>query len=642
MERLSQRPKSIEEIAEAKTAWKELAEEKGNKRNEYKECEDLKRLLLSVAGSSVSVVDITQRLAALPAAWENFEISMDAFDDMMEEERKEIMGRVDDEIIQVNQNIEKFASRWQALKPTEVQDWSEKGIEQVFQQLEEWKARLAEVSKEAERLVTNCESFGMPTPKFDTLPALEEDVKSVEENWLKMKDYQAQRNELAEQDWIGFRTHLYDLQDFADKWMAETKGQTKDAVAMRIKTEADEIRKAMPGLKFCRGDPFKDEHWSQCFRKLGIPKDVRLSNLKVGHFLDVLPAVANNVKFLKDLQSRAQGEFTIREALQELMAWSETAEFSLFEHNSEATGRKTMLIKDWKELFAEVGDNQSLLQSLKESQYFRAFADTATQFEKRLATLDQASQTLNSIQRKWVYLEPIFGRGALPEKRQQERFNFVDTEFRDVMGQVERDPRIFSLADEALFPNLVERLNRALDQLERCQKALSKFLEEKRSKMPRFYFIGDDDLLEILGQAKNPLVIQAHLKKLFQGVHRVKFSEDNKSIIAMCSVAGEEVPLSQPVSVDDEVETWLNALAKEMCTTLQKLLVQCVKSHDERAMEIFPSQILCLAEQISFNEQVEGALARGGGAALQQVREHLAAQLQGCVPIVLHLCGVVC
>lgn len=42
-------------------------------------------------------------------------------------------------------------------------------------------------------------------------------------------------------------------------------------------------------------------------------------------------------------------------------------------------------------------------------------------------------------------------------------------------------------------------------------------LQEKRSAFPRFYFIGDDDLLEILGQATNPTVIQSHLKKLFGG-----------------------------------------------------------------------------------------------------------------------------
>jgi dynein heavy chain 2 len=37
----------------------------------------------------------------------------------------------------------------------------------------------------------------------------------------------------------------------------------------------------------------------------------------------------------------------------------------------------------------------------------------------------------------------------------------------------------------------------------------------------RFYFLGDDDLLEILGQSKNPTVIQSHLKKLFAGIHKV-------------------------------------------------------------------------------------------------------------------------
>jgi dynein heavy chain 2 len=59
------------------------------------------------------------------------------------------------------------------------------------------------------------------------------------------------------------------------------------------------------------------------------------------------------------------------------------------------------------------------------------------------------------------------------------------------------------------------------EQLERCQRALSALLEEKRGRMPRFYFLGDDDLLEVLGQAREPSVMQAHLKKLFAGIHRV-------------------------------------------------------------------------------------------------------------------------
>lgn len=44
--------------------------------------------------------------------------------------------------------------------------------------------------------------------------------------------------------------------------------------------------------------------------------------------------------------------------------------------------------------------------------------------------MDEYLHNLNQIQRKWVYLEPIFGRGALP--KEQGRFKRVDDDFRFV------------------------------------------------------------------------------------------------------------------------------------------------------------------------------------------------------------------
>lgn len=49
--------------------------------------------------------------------------------------------------------------------------------------------------------------------------------------------------------------------------------------------------------------------------------------------------------------------------------------------------------------------------------------DEAGVWEHRLAVLAEGLQTLNTIQRKWVYLEPIFARGALPNE--QPRFRRV-------------------------------------------------------------------------------------------------------------------------------------------------------------------------------------------------------------------------
>lgn len=79
-------------------------------------------------------------------------------------------------------------------------------------------------------------------------------------------------------------------------------------------------------------------------------------------------------------------------------------------------------------------------------------------------------------------------------------------------------------------------------------------LQEKRTLFPRFYFIGDDDLLEILGQSMNPQVIQSHLKKLFAGIHSVEFDKGFKQILAMKSLEGEVVVLQKPIAMNDEVE----------------------------------------------------------------------------------------
>lgn len=71
-------------------------------------------------------------------------------------------------------------------------------------------------------------------------------------------------------------------------------------------------------------------------------------------------------------------------------------------------------------------------------------------------------------------------------------------------------------------PVLLERLNKMNDKLEMIQRALEKYLETKRHIFPRFYFISNDDMLEILGNSKKPEAIQPHFKKLFDNINKIK------------------------------------------------------------------------------------------------------------------------
>ncbi|RHY58768.1 hypothetical protein DYB34_000770 [Aphanomyces astaci] len=608
MDKLNKRPHSIEEIGQAKTEWKAIDGHKPSFQALVQKAEKKKTLLLSSAGGSIDTSDVVFRLSQLPSKWENFEIALEAFNDMIEEQRESLKGEIEAKIIECNQEIEKFSQRWNTLKPVDVTTWDDDAVKKIYDAMVEWREQFNEIVHRSTTLVDNCTTFQMTLPQFDGVPALESDIARVELNWSMYKEYNAEVEVIAQQDWITFREKIFDLADVATKWSDKLKPLDHTGVVDRILDHCGHIKRAMPTLKMCRGDPFKEEHWTQLFHKLGVAKGVSLVQLTVGHFLqclDVLEAQAT-LQFVKVLHARAQGEVTIRDALQELRAWTQTAELALLLH--EQDGKTCCIIKDWKDITLQLGDNQSLLASLKESQFFKPFADQASQYETKMALLDQCLVQLNLIQRKWVYLEPIFGKGALPSEAS--RFKRVDDEFRDIMRSVETDPKLFNLADEMLFPQLQDRLTTMVDQLERCQKALADFLEEKRSRFPRFYFIGDEDLLEILGQSQNPAVIQTHLKKLYQGIHRVEFSEKKDQIVAMCSSAQEKVVLNSPVTITSAVEEWLEALTGEMRKTLKLLVVKAAGTASPDYAE-YPSQVLCLAEQIRFNVQCEAAIKNG-------------------------------
>jgi dynein heavy chain len=55
-------------------------------------------------------------------------------------------------------------------------------------------------------------------------------------------------------------------------------------------------------------------------------------------------------------------------------------------------------------------------------------------------------------------------------------------------------------------------------------------METKRMNFPRFYFLSDDELIDVLAQQRNLEVIQGHLKACFDNVVKLTITEEDEVI----------------------------------------------------------------------------------------------------------------
>jgi len=60
------------------------------------------------------------------------------------------------------------------------------------------------------------------------------------------------------------------------------------------------------------------------------------------------------------------------------------------------------------------------------------------------------------------------------------------------------------------------------ERLEEIQRVLEIYIEKKRNIFPRFYFISNDNLLDILVNENNPDLLQQHLKKCFDNIYKLE------------------------------------------------------------------------------------------------------------------------
>ena len=344
---LRRQPQTVEEIGEANLLHKTY-QDKTPAMLELFENADKKNKILSKW--TKEQVEHVHRIGDV---WDNFVSLMDNHEDLISRQVEAIKGTLRTDVNNLNNEIEKFQLRWDAIKPKEENLDNLTNVEANVKMIKEKRQEWSELIERRQKIISDHEHFGIEEPDFPQLDKVEEDLSKIEQNWGLFDEFHTNMKEMANEEWIIFRSKSYKFEEFLNEWNEKISNSTqKSSLTVRLVKELESYQQILPVLKYVRGEIFSEHHWNEMFGIVQMPRK-GISELKFKDFLDVKEKVIDKEQELQELNNRAAGEVVIRQALSELDVWEIDAKFTFIEHQA-STGEHVPLIKDWKDVLNKV------------------------------------------------------------------------------------------------------------------------------------------------------------------------------------------------------------------------------------------------------------------------------------------------
>jgi hypothetical protein len=258
----------------------------------------------------------------------------------------------------------------------------------------------------------------------------------------------------------------------------------------------------------------KPRHWDILYRLFKRPQFAKagftladLVELKVARYSSKIK------ELIEEAVQEARQEFALVEIKEE---W-EALELTLESYRSRLD---TFIVTNFEELEFTIEEHLSVLDGLRHTSFSEFIESELSDWQDKLDLMRKVVETWELCQRTWLELEPVFSADHLQDTMPTESSQFKDLQsgLRKVVWMAHQNPLAsFNL----LLPERLEVLNALLSGLGRLRMSIKDFLESRRLSFPRFFFLPDSQLLDLLSKVHAEQAYDAHLSAMFPGAARL-------------------------------------------------------------------------------------------------------------------------
>ena len=474
--------------------------------------------------------------------------------------------------------------------------------------------------------------FDLSLSTHSDLKACEDELRLLRQVWETVDSIQSTFSEWDGMLWDKIDTDdlLSQVKDMTTRIKSMPREVKNWKIFFWLSEEVRNLATVLPLISELHSDTMRERHWTQLHRLTGSSgtggngfcfKDVL--DMKLHRFPDDV----------SEIVAQSSKEFKIEKKLVSIKStWSKMQ----MEFDRSRPDQVPILLNLGPVVEVLEAHSLEIMSMVGQGRFIEFCKGDVDEWSLKLKTVDAVLSIWQKVQRNWSRLEPIFLlsediRAQLPED--SKRFELVDKEWKDLMiisvGQLSSVIEICCGTE-----GREEQLAKMNVQIETCEKALNDYLEQKKKVFPRFYFVANQALLDILSNGNNPRKVSEYIGDCFDGIKALDFDpadESGKTIRGIFSKDTEYVGFNETLELTGPVEQYLCALEGHIQSQLRGILENAKSSADnwevdkprELWLQDYCAQLALVATQIVWTEETERAfeeLEAGSESAMKDYK----------------------